>query len=72
MVTPSTSSSLLDRPGTLSGLMAVKVDGHAKVVSCAYRPAGLRLGLATGFAALVGLFGLIGALELRRRKISGS
>jgi hypothetical protein len=54
--------------------MAVKVAGDASEVSCSYRPAGMRMGLAGGLAALVGLLVVVGALELlrRRRKVTAT
>lgn len=57
-------------PRTVAGLIAVPVEAGASEVSCAYRPRGLRMGLAVGAAALavVAVMGVVAAL---RRRVSG-
>ncbi|MEI8413005.1 MULTISPECIES: YfhO family protein [unclassified Kribbella] len=59
------------RPAEVAGVMAVRVDDKATKVSCDYRPAGARAGLAVGAAALITLVGVAGVLVLlRRRKLT--
>jgi len=62
------------KPSTLAGLIAVRVDGEATQMSCTYRPPGARTGLAVAAAALLGLAGVAGALTLlrRRRGVAGT
>ncbi|WP_238176106.1 YfhO family protein [Kribbella albertanoniae] len=56
------------KPTQLAGLMAVSVGPTASSVSCVYRPAGLRLGLLTGAAALAALLALAGLMKLLERR----
>lgn len=56
-------------PATVAGLLAVPVDAGVTEVSCAYRPRGLRMGLALGAGALavVAALGLAAVVTRRRR-----
>ncbi|WP_165956682.1 YfhO family protein [Kribbella antibiotica] len=58
------------KPTQVAGLMAVPVSDQATGVACVYRPAGLRLGLLAGAAALAGLLALVAALKLLERRRS--
>jgi uncharacterized membrane protein YfhO len=53
---------------TRAGLMAVPIRAGARDVSCDYRPIGLRMGMAIGAAALLGVLLLAGWLILTRRR----
>ncbi|MFK4087703.1 YfhO family protein [Kribbella sp. NPDC020789] len=56
------------KPTRVGGLMTVPVGQSATSVDCTYRPAGLRLGLLVGAAALGALLALAALLELLRRR----
>ncbi|WP_344157718.1 YfhO family protein [Kribbella yunnanensis] len=58
------------KPTQVGGLMAVSVGPRDTEVTCAYRPAGLRLGLLMGAAALLALLGIAALLMLRERRSS--
>lgn len=61
------------KPISVAGMIGMPVDAKATEVSCSYRPAGLRMGLALGLATLLGLLFVVGALEfLRRRRTRAS
>ncbi len=59
-------------PSSRAGLVAVPVPAGANEVSCSYRPAGARMGLAVGAAALLGLVLVALALVLLRRRSARS